>query len=123
MEGKISDFTDLVAWQKGHEQVLSIYRTTKGFPKEERFGIVDQIRRCAVSITSNIAEGFSRKSAKEKIQFYHISLGSITELQNQLLISRDVGYITASECDVLFEKARETQKLIRGLLKYLIHNT
>jgi four helix bundle protein len=118
-KSKINDFRDLIAWQKGHSLVLDIYKITKIFPKEEKFGIIDQMRRCAVSVTSNIAEGFSRKSPKEKIQFYHISLGSITELQNQLIISRDVGYITSETCDGIFKSCSDTQKLIRGLLKYL----
>jgi len=79
---KIKSFTDLISWQEGHKLVLLIYAITKKFPKEELFGLVSQIRRCAISITSNIAEGFSRKSKKEKINFYHISLDSLTELQN-----------------------------------------
>ena len=83
--GKIKSFTDLNAWKEGHVLVLDIYGITKKFPKEEIFGIVSQMRRCSVSITSNIAEGFSRQSYKEKVQFYSISRGSITELQNQLL--------------------------------------
>src|SRR3989338_6455490 len=91
--GKIRSFTDLDAWKEGHNVVLSIYRITEKFPKEEIFGLTSQIRRCAVSITSNIAEGFSRQSYREKSQFYSIALGSVTELQNQLLIARDVGHI------------------------------
>ena len=79
---KIRSFTDLVAWQEGHKLVLKIYDITKDFPKDELFALNIQMKRCAVSITSNIAEGFSRKSPKEKIQFYAISLGSTTELQN-----------------------------------------
>ncbi len=91
---KIKSFTDLITWQKAHQLVLSVYVVTKSFPKEEIYSLVDQMRRCAISITSNIAEGFSRKSFKEKVQFYYMSLGSSTELQNQLLVSRDVGYIS-----------------------------
>lgn len=90
---KIQSFTDLTAWQRGHELVIAIYKITKVFPREELYSLVDQMRRCTVSITSNIAEGFSRKSYKEKIQFYSMALGSTTELQNQLLVARDVGYI------------------------------
>ena len=82
---KIKSFTDLNAWKEGHKLVLMIYGITKQFPKEEIFGLTSQIRRCVVSITLNIAEGFSRQSYKEKVRFYSISLGSITELQNQLL--------------------------------------
>jgi len=73
---KIKSFTDLDTWKEGHKLVLLIYESTKFFPKEERFALTDQIRRAAVSITSNIAEGFSRQSLREKIQFYSISKGS-----------------------------------------------
>ena len=72
--GKIKSFVDLDAWKEGHKLVLVIYNLTKAFPHEEAFGLNSQMRRCAVSITSNIAEGFSRQSYKEKIQFYSISL-------------------------------------------------
>jgi four helix bundle protein len=82
--GKIRSFTDLDAWKKGHELVLMVYKITKSFPNEEVFGLTIQMRRSAVSSTSNIAEGFSRHTHKEKIQFYSIALGSVTELQNQL---------------------------------------
>src|SRR4051812_27040545 len=93
----IQTFKDLDAWKHGHQFVLGIYKVTRSFPREELFGLVSQMRRCAVSITSNIAEGFSRASFKEKSQFYSIAQGSVTELQNQLLISKDIGYITESE--------------------------
>ena len=84
---KIKSFTDLTAWKEGHKLVLLIYKLTKKFPKEESYGLTDQIRRCSVSITSNIAEGFSRKSQKEKLQFYHMSLGSllVSKLLNGLI--------------------------------------
>ncbi|MDP1722339.1 MAG: four helix bundle protein [Candidatus Gottesmanbacteria bacterium] len=117
MNEKILSFTDLVAWKEGHVLVLDIYRITKGFPREELFGLTSQIRRCAVSITSNIAEGFSRNSWKEKLQFYSISLGSLTELQNQLLVSRDVGYISLDAFRRIAEQSTFVSKLIRGLIK------
>ena len=82
---KIKSFTDLNAWKEGHKLVLMIYETTKKFPKEEIFGLTIQLRRCSVSITSNLAEGFSRQSYKEKSYFYSMALGSVTELQNQIL--------------------------------------
>src|SRR3989339_2007656 len=90
---KIIFFTDLNAWKEGHKLAVKIYEITKNFPKEELYGITSQMRRCAVSITSNIAEGFSRQTSKEKVQFYSIARGSLTELQNQLIISKDIGYI------------------------------
>lgn len=91
---KIKSFTDLDAWKEGHKLVLDIYKITKDFPKEEQFGLTIQLRRAGVSFTSNIAEGFSRNSYKEKLQFYSTALGSLTEIQNQLLVAKDIGYIT-----------------------------
>lgn len=113
----IRSFTDLIAWQEAHKLVLSVYGITKTFPNEELFGLVSQMRRCAVSITSNIAEGFSRQSYKERVQFYHMSLGSLTELQNQLLIARDVGFLMK---DMFKETARQSvavHKVLNGLIR------
>lgn len=93
MVEKIKSFMDLKAWQEGHKLVLDVYAVTDGFPKKETFTLVPQMRRCVISISSNVAEGFSRKTQKEKSQFYHISLGSITELQNQLIIAKDLLYL------------------------------
>lgn len=114
---KISSFTQLFAWQRGHQLVLLVYKLTRSFPKDELFGITSQMRRCAVSITSNIAEGFSRNSWKEKLQFYATALGSTTELQNQLLICRDVNYIQSSDFDVAANLSIEVNKIINGLIK------
>ena len=97
--------------------MLMIYDITKQFPKEEIFGLVSQIRRCAVSITSNIAEGFSRLSYKEKARFYSISLGSTTELQNQLLIAKDVNYITKEQFQNIAEQSIKVHKITNGLIK------
>ena len=112
---KIKSFTDLIAWQEGHKLVLGIYEIIKKFPAKEKFGL--SISRAAVSITSNIAEGFSRKSNKEKMQFYHNSLGSLTELQNQLLIAKDISYLTKGQFENLAKKTVEVHKLLNGLIK------
>ena len=123
---KIKSFTDLNAWKEGHKLVLMIYNITKTFPKEEIFGLTSQIRRCAVSITSNIAEGFSRQSYKEKLQFYSISLGSTTELQNQLLIAKDINYITKEQFQDIAEQSVKVHKITNGLIKSsktMIHNS
>ncbi len=118
MEGKsIKSFTDLNAWQTGHELVLGIYKAAKNFPKSEIFSLTNQIQRCAVSITSNIAEGFCRQSYKDKIQFYAISQGSVAELQNQLLIARDIGYIDNKIFIDLANKTVIVHKLLTGLIK------
>lgn len=103
--------------EKGHSVVLQIYRITKIFPRDEQFGLVSQMRRCVVSITSNIAEGFSRKTYKDKSQFYSIALCSVTELQNQIQIAFDVGYIKMSNYKDIDERLIELHKIINGLLK------
>lgn len=82
---KIKSFTDLIVWQEGHKFVLLVYRHTKLFPKEELFGLTSQLRRAAVSFTSNIAEGFSRNSYKEKAQFYTMALGHLLKHKTNLL--------------------------------------
>lgn len=115
--GKIQSFTDLGAWKEGHALVLMIYRLTKKFPKEETFGLVIQMKRAAVSITSNIAEGFGRRSYKEKIRFYSFAQGSLTELQNQLLIARDVGYLTVELFAPVAAQAILANKIINGLIR------
>ncbi|MBU1031595.1 four helix bundle protein [Patescibacteria group bacterium] len=115
-KNKIKSFTDLFAWQEGHKLVLTIYQIINKFPKSESYALADQMRRCVVSITSNIAEGFSRSGKKEKIQFYFISLGSITELQNQLLITRDLGYIKDAQFREIADKTVTVQKLLNGLI-------
>ena len=117
--GKIKSFTDLNAWKEGHKLVLMIYKITNNFPDIEKFGLVSQMRRCVVSITSNIAEGFSRKSTKEKAQFYFISLGSITELQNQLLISRDLKFIKEKDFQEVEQQTVVVQKITNGLIRFI----
>ena len=116
---KIRDFTDLVVWQKAHSVVLEIYKITKTFPAEEKFGLVSQMRRCATSMTANIAEGFGRQGRQEKTQFYIISRGSTVELQDHLLTARDLSYIPEGVCDELVNKAVTVNKLINGLIKSL----
>ena len=115
--GKIKSFTDLDAWKEGHKLVILIYELTHKFPKVELFSLTNQIKRCVVSITSNIAEGFSRQSYKEKLQFYSIALGSITELQNQILIARDVKYITNEEFKKVADQTIKVHKILNGLIK------
>jgi len=117
MNGKIVKFTDLDVWMEGHQWVLVVYKTTKNFPRDEIFALTSQMRRCSVSITSNIAEGFSSNSQKERIQFYSIALGSVTEHQNQLLIARDVGYTSKIEFTVVAEQSVVTHRILNGLIK------
>jgi four helix bundle protein len=112
---KIESFTDLVVWQKSHNLVLEIYRITGKFPADERYGLVQQMRRAAVSIPANIAEGFKRKDKKNKIIFYNIGESSLEELKYYLILSKDLGYIKNTED--LVERCLEVARLIKGLIK------
>ena len=114
---KIKSFTDLDAWKEGHKLALEVYQITREFPKEEQFGLTAQLRRAAVSFTSNIAEGFSRTSWKEKVQFYATALGSLTEIQNQLLLARDIGYVSGTDFDAIARRTIIVSKLTSGLIK------
>lgn len=114
---KIKSFTDLNAWKESHKLALLIYEATKNFPREEVFGITSQLRRCAISICSNIAEGFSRNTYKDKIQFYSIAQGSVTELQSQVLIARDIKYLTKGSFEEVADQSIVAHKLINGLIK------
>lgn len=114
---KINTFSDLYVWKEGHKLVLQIYQITKSFPVQEKFALVDQMCRAVVSITSNIAEGFSRQGVKEKIQFYLMAKGSLTEIQNQLYIARDVGYINAAKFNEIWEQTVVVHKLVTGIIK------
>ena len=116
---KIADFTDLKAWQKAHELVLGVYQVTKSFPVQEQFGLTSQIRRSVISITSNIAVGFSRQTKADKIHFYHIALGSCSETQNQLIATRDLGFLPDKDFYRLFSLSVEVHKIINGLVKAL----
>ena len=116
MNEKIKDFKDLNAWQESHKLVVMIYRITEDFPKSEIFGLTNQMRRSAISITSNIAEGFGRQGYKEKIQFYYLSQGSLIELKNQLIAARDIGYLQNEDYIDLIEQADLSHKILQGLI-------
>ena len=113
---KIQSFTDLEVWREAHNLVLMVYKTTKNFPKEELFGLVSQMRRAVVSITSNITEGFARQGFKEKLQFYYIALSSLTESQNQLLIAKDLNYLEQIEFNKIAEQSISVHKLLNGFV-------
>ena len=107
---------DLEAWKKSIELVTRIYEVTKSFPEEEKYGIITQIRRAAVSIPSNIAEGAARNSNKEMCYFINIALGSLAELETQLIISEKLHYFNDTE---LYQQINKVMSLIVGLKKYL----
>lgn len=114
---KIRRFTDLNTWKEAHKLVLMIYKLTTEFPIEEKYSLISQMRRAAISITSNISEGFSRNHLNEKIQFYGMAQGSNTELQNQLILSKDLGYVEEGRFEELFGQSITVHKLINGLIK------
>ncbi len=113
----IRSFMDLKAWQEGHKLVIDVYRVTKSFPKDEQYALASQMRRAAVSVTSNIAEGFSRDTFSDKTHFYVMAHGSLTELQNQIHIAKDVRYISKSESDMLFLQTELVYRIISGLIR------
>lgn len=115
MKEKISDFRQLKVWQKSHCLVLEIYKLTNKFPAEEKYGIVSQMRRAAVSIPANIAEGFKKQSAKEKLNFYNISQSSLEELRYYLILSKDLDYLSDSEN--LWVITEEISKMLVGLIQ------
>lgn len=117
VKNKIESFTDLHTWQEGHKFVVQIYEMAKTLPATEVYGLKSQMQRAAISITSNIAEGFSRSSFADKLHFYHMSKGSLTELQNQLLIARDVGYSPGNLFDDLATQSKSVQRLLIGLIR------
>ena len=112
---KIKSFTDLIAWKEGHKLVLLIYKHTNSFPSKENFGLTNQMRRAVVSVTSNIAEGFGRNTNKDKHQFYTMAHGSLAELQNQLVIARDLHYLERTEFNNIAEQTITVSKLLSGL--------
>lgn len=114
---KVIVFTDLNAWKEAHKLALMIYQITKNFPAEERFCLVPQLRRAVVSITSNIAEGFCRRGKNDKINFYNIAISSLTETQNQIILSRDLGYINENEFSKIWNQTIIVQKLVFGIIK------
>lgn len=117
LKNKITSFKDLIVWQKSYGLVIEIYLCSHQFPKEELYGITSQMKRSAVSIASNIAEGFSRPSLIEKARFYSIALGSTTELHTQVLICKGVDYLTENQADKYIETLVEINKMINGLIK------
>lgn len=107
-----SSFEDLIVWQKGHEYVLSVYRITRIFPKEELFCLTSQFRRAAISITANIAEGYHKIGKKDKLRFYNIAQGSLNECKNYMILSRDLQYISMAEYEALNELLIYTSRLL-----------
>ena len=113
----IRSFTDIKAWQFAHSLALQIYKETVSFPKSEMFGLTIQLRRAAVSVGSNLAEGFGRPSNKDREHFYNIASGSLYEIKSQLLLARDLGYFPPESFKQLTTLTNSTHRLVNALIK------
>lgn len=114
---KITSYRDMQVWQESRILAAQIYKITAQFPPSEQFGITNQMRRAAVSVPSNIAEGFGRANAKEKSHFYYISKGSLAELETQSYIAFDVGYIDEKVLERIMQQSSLAHRLLQGLIR------
>src|SRR5215218_7933335 len=108
----MGNYRRLKVWERGHVLALGVYRTTRAFPSEEKYGLAAQLRRASVSVISNIAEGSGRQSDREQMRFLRIARGSVHELECQLLLSRDLGYLRADAWSDLDIQAQQVSKMI-----------
>lgn len=113
----IKDFRELKVWQKAHQLVLEIYKITKTFPADERFGLITQMRRAAVSIPANIAEGFRKRGLKDKAHFYNIAEGSLEEVRYYLILGKDLNY--CSNIVILWGLSEEISRMLTNLIASL----
>jgi four helix bundle protein len=108
-------FTELKVWQRGHSLVLAVYRLSIGFPVAERYGLLSQLRRAALSVPTNIAEGSKRTGRQEYARFLNIAEASLAETEYLLMVSRDLGYITPSQATIVFRDVAELARMLHGL--------
>ena len=120
--GEYKTYKELDVWKKARAFVKEIYVITKDFPNEEKYGLMSQMRRCAVSIPSNIAEGYGRQFKKETVQFLHISRGSLYELETQMYIAYDLSFISEEKLNKLLADLEECRRLLSGLINYFEKN-
>jgi four helix bundle protein len=114
----MKSYTDLDVWKKARELVKEVYLITRNFPKEELYGLTNQMRRAAVSVPSNIAEGHGRNTSKDSLQFFYIARGSLYELETQVFVSFDLEYIIQNDLDGLIDDITNCKKLLNGLIRY-----
>jgi four helix bundle protein len=115
----LKSYKDLKVWQKAYQICIMIYKITKHFPNEERYGLTSQIRRAAVSVPSNIAEGYGRKTTLEYVQALYIAYGSHCELETQIMLSNDLGYIESDVSQDLQQEIGEVERMLKALIKSL----
>ena len=115
----LKNFKELNVWQKSYDLCLVIYKVTKKYPKEEIYGLVSQLRRVAVSIPSNIAEGYGRKTTSDYLRFLYIAYGSVSELETQIMISGDLDYIKEGVLTEIRDNITEVERMLKGLINSL----
>ena len=118
-KGMIKNYKDLTVWKRAYQLCLTVYSATKEFPREERYGLISQIRRAAVSIPGNIAEGHGRKSKAEYIQFLYVAYGSICELETQVMLADDLKYAGEGSLRRVQEDIGDVERMLKGLIKSL----
>lgn len=116
------EYTELEVWKEARVLVSRVYQSSKSFPKEEVYGLTSQMRRSAISIPSNIAEGCGRRTSSDTIQFLHISRGSLYELETQLYLALDQGYLNKEKFDAIYRQILKCKKLTNGFIKYYKNN-
>lgn len=116
---KVESFRDLIVWQRSRLLVKAIYQLTKHFPADEKFGLTMQLRRAAISIPSNIAEGFTRHGTKDYISFISVALGSAAEVETQLTLAEDLEYVTQHKVHPVLREVDELQKMLHKMRKSL----
>jgi four helix bundle protein len=116
---KLNSYKDLVAYQKGYQLTLDVYKATKLFPKEEVYGLVSQMRRSSASVPANIAEGYRRGHRKEYVQFLHIALGSCAELETFVSLSHNLGYLPVDSFQSIYTAQENVSRLLRRLISSL----
>ena len=115
----ITNYKDLIAWQKGMDLVEAVYRVSRVFPPDERYGLVAQVRRAAVSVPSNIAEGYSRRTRTDYLRFLDIARGSANEVETQLLVATRLSFVDTEHAKETLELTAEVQRVLKGLVNSL----
>ena len=115
----LKNYKELKVWQKSYQLCLEVYRITVEFPKDEKFGLTSQIRRAVVSVPSNIAEGYGRKTTPDYIKSLYIAYGSNCELETQIMLSGDLGYIDSTVMKIIIDQIHEVERMLKALIKSL----
>jgi four helix bundle protein len=113
---KVKDFFDLEVWKQAHQLTIKLYKLTGSFPKDERFGLTDQIRRAISSVSANIAEGFNRYHPKDKSRFYYNARASVSESKSHILLAKDLKYMQASDADMILIELSGVEMMLNGLI-------